>query len=160
MLCAGGGLQEGWGQTSTELFPLPPVRAALSPGFCALYLTSRQDFVWSQGCNIIPAHSPVLYWQSGWAHYREQNKRWLLILSLAACSEIPLLLLISGSVCTRTQQLQSCAGEANREHCSDSLKILISGADKPLNSIVSQCRSCTGAQVWVLGGSLYRFLLC
>lgn len=74
-----GGLQEGWGQTSRELFPqLPAVRAALSPGFCALYLTSRQDFVWSQGWNIIPAHSAVVYWQSGWAHYREQNKRWLL----------------------------------------------------------------------------------
>lgn len=73
-----GDLQEGWGQTSRELFPqLPPVRAALSPGFCALYSTSRQDFVWSQGWNIIPAHPAVVYWQSGWAHYREQNKRWL-----------------------------------------------------------------------------------
>lgn len=104
-------VQEGWGQTSRELFPqLPPVRAALSPGFWALYLTSRQDFVWSQGCNIIPAHSPVVSWQSGWAHYREQNKRCLLILSLAARSEIPLLLLISGSVCPRAQTAELCWG--------------------------------------------------
>lgn len=116
MLCAVADLQEGRGQTSRELFPqLPPVRAALSPGFCVLYLTSRQGFVWSQGCNIIPAHSPVLYWQSGWAHYRRQNKRWLLILSLAACSETPLLFLISGSVCVAAPEHRDCKAVLGRQ---------------------------------------------
>lgn len=148
MLCAAGGLQEGWGQTSRELFPqLPPVRAALSPGFCVLYLTSRQGFVWSQGCNIIPAHSLEVYWQSGWAHYREQNKRWLLILSLAACSETPLLLLISGSVCVAAPEHSDCKAVLGRQTESTALfhwKFYFLGL---INPLIPSCLSPGAAQV-------------
>lgn len=149
-------VQEGWGQTSRELFPqLPPVRAALSPGFWALYLTSRQDFVWSQGCNIIPAHSPVVSWQSGWAHYREQN-------------EVPFDSVLGCSLWNPTftphfrqclHQSTDCRAVLGRQTGSTALihwKFYFLGL---INPWIPSCLS-TGAQVWVLGGSLYTFLLC
>lgn len=60
------------------------MKAALNTGFCILYWTSRQSFVWGQCFNVIFIHSIVVHCQSSWSHYKaEQNKKWLLILSLA-----------------------------------------------------------------------------
>lgn len=87
-------LQEGWGQTSRELFLQWEQHSArigsslfdIKAGFCL-----------KPGLQHHPSSFSSGHWQSGWAHYREQNKRGLLILSLAACSETPLLFLIPGS---------------------------------------------------------------
>lgn len=119
--------------------------SSTQPGLWALYLTSRQDFVWC--CSIIPAHSPVVIGNQAGSLQRTKQ-------------EGPFDSVLGCLLWNPTFIPDSRQGPAHSACRADSLRILLSGADKPLNPIVSQHRSCTGAQAWVLGGSLYRFLLC